>query len=102
MLHLSMPPTPRYVYPIRVICKQGQNCIRVMFVPRIPIISDNLANGRSSVAVLAMAGFVAVIASITKPTMIFFMEASRLILNADRRQQQGDEIDLGGDGRSSG
>ena len=45
MLRLSMPPTPRYVYPVRVICKERQNCIGVMFVPRIPIISDNLANG---------------------------------------------------------
>lgn len=36
MLRLSMPPTPRYVYPVRVICKERQNCIWVMFVPRIP------------------------------------------------------------------
>jgi hypothetical protein len=44
MLRLSMPPAPRYVYPVCVICKERQNCIRVMFVPGIAIISDNLAD----------------------------------------------------------
>jgi hypothetical protein len=46
----------------------------------------------SSFAVLAMAGFVTVIASITKPTTILFMAASEAHPNVNCKQQQGDKI----------
>ena len=45
VLRLPMPPIPGYVYPVGIIREERQNCVRVMFVPGIAKISDDLANG---------------------------------------------------------